>query len=89
MERVSAFRIYLCPVRQENRGIGGLKEKYDKEGRNMREINNEMLQKIRMCVKTFVNLYGKRPSVQEMVNWLGSSYEKVVKDYMNMPVMAC
>ncbi len=55
----------------------------------MREINNEMLQKIRMCVKTFVNLYGKRPSVQEMVNWLGSSYEKVVKDYMNMPVMAC
>jgi len=54
----------------------------------MREINNEMLQKIRMCVKTFVNLYGKRPSVQDMINWLGNPYEKVVQEYMNMPALA-
>ena len=49
----------------------------------MKEINSETIQKIRMCVKTFMNLYGARPSAQEMRAWLGKAYEKAVPEYLN------
>ena len=49
----------------------------------MREANNEALQKIKMCIKTFLNLYGTMPSAQEMIEWLGNAYEKLVPEYMD------
>ena len=44
-------------------------------------MNNEELQKIRMCVQTFFNLYGVMPTVKELVDWLGQSYERIVPAY--------
>lgn len=55
---------------------------------NMKETNNETIQKIRMCIKTFVNLYGRMPSVQDMIAWLGNTYENAVPEYMNNTAVA-
>ncbi len=54
----------------------------------MKEINNETVQKIKMCIKTFINLYGTRPTVQDMVRWLGQASEKSVQDYFATMVIA-
>ena len=55
---------------------------------NMKETNIETIQKIRMCIKTFVNLYGRMPSVQDMIAWLGNAYENAVPEYMNNTAVA-
>ena len=44
-------------------------------------MKNEMTQKIRMCIRTFLNLYGKAPSIQEMVKWTGASYDAILTAY--------
>ena len=44
-------------------------------------MKNEMTQKIRMCIRTFLNLYGKAPSIQEMVKWTGASYDAILAAY--------
>ena len=49
----------------------------------MKEVSSEAIQKIKMCIKTFINLYGVMPSVQEMTEWLGKAYEKIIPEYMN------
>ena len=54
----------------------------------MKETNIETIQKIRMCIKTFVNLYGRMPSVQDMIAWLGNAYENAVPEYMNNTAVA-
>ena len=44
-------------------------------------MKNDMIQKIQMCIKTFQNLYGKMPSIQEMVRWTGASYDTILAAY--------
>ena len=46
-------------------------------------LTSETIQKIKMCIKTFINLNGCMPSAQEMIDWLGSAYEQAVPEYMN------
>lgn len=36
------------------------------------------IQKVRMCIKTFFNMYGIMPGAQDMIEWLGDSYEKIL-----------
>ena len=40
---------------------------------------NENIQKIRMCVQTYINLYGTLPGVNEMADWLGMSSEAIAE----------
>ena len=53
-----------------------------------KDNNREALQEIKLCVKTFFNLYGTMPSTQVMLDWLDSSYEKLIPEYMKNPVLA-
>ena len=39
--------------------------------KTMDRMRDERELKVAMCVKTFFNLYGKRPEVRDMVSWLG------------------
>ena len=43
----------------------------------------EKEQKIRMCIQTYVNLYGIAPSAQELLEWLGTSCDDRVLGYLN------
>ena len=45
-------------------------------------VTSEAMQMIRMCVETFFNLYGYMPSTQDMIDWLGDTYEQAVPIYM-------
>ena len=47
------------------------------------EKNNDQMQEIRMCFQTYFNMYGTVPSEQEMLEWLGTSYENEIPKYMN------
>ena len=40
--------------------------------------NAEQIQKIRMCRKTYFNMYGKQPHIQDMIAWLGEEYEGLI-----------
>ena len=40
---------------------------------------NENIQKIRMCVQTYINLYGILPAVNEMSDWLGMPCEMIAE----------
>ena len=42
------------------------------------KTKKDMIQEIKMCMKTYFNLYGIAPSVQEMVEWLGASYRDLI-----------
>ena len=42
-------------------------------------MNNENIQKIRMCVQTYINIYGVLPSVNEMSDWLGMPGETIAE----------
>ena len=44
-------------------------------------MNNEMIQKIKMCIRTFFNLYGFMPTIQEMVEWTAAPYDVVSEVY--------
>ena len=50
--------------------------------------NNDQMQEIRMCFQTDFNLYGTVPSEQEMLEWLGTSYENEIPKYMNQLLAA-
>ena len=39
---------------------------------------NEKTQKVKMCIKTYLNLYGVMPTTDEMESWLGESYRPVI-----------
>ena len=41
---------------------------------------NDQMQIVRMCIQTFFNLYGAMPSKQELLEWLGASYEGRIPD---------
>lgn len=38
-----------------------------------------MEQQIRMCIQTFFNLNGTAPSAQDLLEWLGASYEDEIQ----------
>ena len=40
-------------------------------------MSNENIYKTRMCIQTYINLYGTVPGIQEMVNWTGMTSEEV------------
>jgi len=40
---------------------------------------NEKLQLIRMCMQTYINLYGKKPTVSELSQQLDSSYLQLIQ----------
>ena len=44
-------------------------------------MNNENIQKTRMCMQTYINLYGTVPGIREMVEWTGLTYEEVLPVY--------
>ena len=48
----------------------------------------EKEQKIRMCIQTYVNLYGTAPSAQEMLEWLGASYEDMIPEFFDQKIVA-
>ena len=50
-----------------------------KEGSAMKES----LQTIHMCIQTYLNLYGRLPSVQELTRQLGPSNLQLIKTAMN------
>ncbi len=54
----------------------------------MEIIKNDQLQDIRMCFQTYFNLYGAAPSEQEMLEWLGTSYQDRIPEYLNQVIAA-
>ena len=47
------------------------------------EMKTEQMQKIRMCIQTYFNLYGVVPDAHVMREWLGTSYEEKIPEYLN------
>ena len=45
-------------------------------------MNNENILKTRMCMQTYINLYGTAPVIREMIDWTGLTYEEVLPVYM-------
>ena len=45
-------------------------------------MNNENILKTRMCMQTYINLYGTVPGIREMVEWTGLTYKEVLPVYM-------
>ena len=43
---------------------------------------NEKIQKIKMCIQTYFNLHGVMPSLQEMTDWLGASFQDLLPNYI-------
>ena len=54
----------------------------------MERIKSDQMQEIRMCFQTYFNLYGTSPSEQEMLEWLGISYEKQIPEYLDQLCIA-
>ena len=48
----------------------------------------EKEQKIRMCIQTYVNLYGVVASAQELLEWLGVSYEDMIPEFFDQKIVA-
>ena len=43
----------------------------------------DQIQKIRMCIQTYFNLYGEVPDVKVLREWLGTSCDDRVLGYLN------
>ena len=43
------------------------------------KIMSEKIQIIRMCIQTYINLYGKKPTVKELSQQLNSSYLQLIQ----------
>ena len=41
------------------------------------------MQEIRMCFQTYFNLYGDVPSEKVLVEWLGTSFEDRIPEYLD------
>ena len=48
----------------------------------------EKEQKIRMCIQTYINLYGIAPSMQEMMEWLGASCKDKIPEFFGQKNVA-
>ena len=44
-------------------------------------MKKENIQMIKMCMQTYINLYGAVPGIPEMVDWTGLTYEEVLPAY--------
>ena len=44
-------------------------------------MNKDAIQKTKMCIATYFNLFGVMPSITDMVEWTGESYEVVFNIY--------
>ena len=42
-------------------------------------MNSYRVQKVRTCIATYFNLYGRRPGIQEIIDWSGEPYESVLQ----------
>ena len=47
-----------------------------------KEISNYELQTVKMCIQTYYNLYGVMPGTQDMLDWLGETYAKVIPMFL-------
>ena len=47
-------------------------------------INSEDLQKITMCVQTYIQMNGTMPTAEEMIDWMGIGYKEAVFGYMGI-----
>ena len=45
-------------------------------------MKKENIQMIKMCMQTYINLYGTVSGIREMVDWTGLTYEEVLPVYM-------
>ena len=48
----------------------------------------EKEQKIRVCIQTYFNLCGTAPSAQELLEWLGASYEDMIPEFFDQKIVA-
>lgn len=48
----------------------------------------DQMQEIRMCIQTYFNLHGSIPSKQVMIDWLGTSYEDQIPEFMETVFVA-
>ena len=44
-------------------------------------MNKEILQKIKMCIATYFNLYGILPGIRKVAEWTGESDELISRVY--------
>ena len=51
-------------------------------------MDKDKMLKVRMCIQTYINLYGIAPSMQEMLDWLGASFEDVIPEYLSQEFVA-
>ena len=51
-------------------------------------MKNDQMQQVRMCIQTYFNLYGSAPSRQEMLEWLGASYEDMIPEFPDQKFVA-
>ena len=54
----------------------------------MRTLSKEEIQTIRMCIKTYMNMYGVMPTLKAMLEWLGDSYANALALYITNPSAA-
>ena len=47
------------------------------------EKKKDQMQEIRMCIQTYINMHGTVPSAQVMEEWLGTSYEESIPEYLD------
>lgn len=47
------------------------------------EMKTDQMQDIRMCIQTYFNLNGTVPDAQIMREWLGTSYEEGISEYLD------
>ena len=48
-----------------------------------KSLSREMERSLRLCISTYVNLYGVMPSTKEMCTQLGVSNEVAVAEYLH------
>lgn len=53
-----------------------------------KELNSYEIQTVKMCIQTYVNLYGVMPGAGDMLDWLGESYAAIIPLYVAAPEAA-
>jgi len=54
----------------------------------MRTLTRDEIQKIRMCIKTYLNINGVMPAMADMIEWLGADYAPLLALYNENPFAA-
>ena len=61
----------------------GKNPKSDRKGCAHMKMRIDQMQKIRMCIQTYFNLYGAVPDVQVLREWLGTSCDDRILECLN------